>query len=162
MLSTIIGALGGKLIESLFSNLRGAMQDYQNRKISEAEFREKLQEALLLSAREVETAHAELTGKTFASFQKTLQTNPEVTRAWCWVLYTQLFILCWHQFAIPLITLVVQTWLAAGWHYPSSGSTVEWAYALIGFMLGSGAMLMRTGPGAGDLAGRLKAMVGLK
>lgn len=159
MLATIASALGGKLFDSFFANARGMLKDYQDRKISEAEFATRLKEAFLKSFTQVEDAHADLTAKTFDSFQQTMRTSPEVRTAWCWVLYTQLFILCWHQFVIPLLVMLVRL-SSPQWNYPSSGNTVEWAYALIGFMLGSGAMLMRVGPGAGGVVDNLKRMFG--
>src|SRR5687767_2249969 len=105
MLSAIFSALGGKLIDSIFGNIRGALKDFQERKISEAEFKLKLQEALLLSAREVEQSHAELTRKTFESFQQTMRVSPEVQKAWKVLVYVELFVLFWHQFCIPFIVM---------------------------------------------------------
>lgn len=160
MLEMIVSALGGKIVDSLFGNLRGALKDFQERKISEAEFKEKLQEALLLSAREVEKDHADLTAKTFESFQQTLRSSPEVQQAWKVLVYTELFVLFWHQWVIPFAVMLVRIFVPA-WNYPSSGSTVEWSYALLAFLFGSGAMLLRAGPGAGGgIIGSLKAMVG--
>jgi hypothetical protein len=162
MLTAIFNALGGKLLDSLFGNIRGALKDFQERKISEAEFKLKLQEALLLSAREMEVSHAELTAKTFESFQQTLRTSTLMQTAWCWLVYTELFVLFWHQFVIPFLVMVVRLW-SPTWTYPSSGSTVEWSYALLAFLFGAGAMLLRSGPGAGGgVIGTLKSMVGLK
>lgn len=160
MFSAIISALGGKFVDSLFSNLRGALKDYQERKISELELKVRVSEALLTTARESEKAHADLIAKTYDSFQRTLRTSPVMQIAWCWVVYTQLAVLLWHQIGIPLVTLAMQSYVS-GWKYPSSGSTVEWAYALLGFMFGAGAMLLRTGPGKGDdLLTKVKSVIG--
>jgi hypothetical protein len=154
MLSGIAAALGGKLFESFFGNARGALKDYQDRKISEAELATRLKEAFLSSFTQVETAHADLTARTFEAFQATLRQSPMMQKAWCWVVYSQLAVLLWHQVGIPAFVKVF------GGSYPSSGSTVEWSYALIGFMFGAGAMLLRAGPGtSGGLIDSLKKVI---
>jgi hypothetical protein len=155
MWGTIVSALGGHIFDSFFANARGILKDFQDRKITEAELFEKLRAALLQSFADVEKAHADLIAKTFESFQQTLRTSPMMQVAWCWVVYTQLAVLLWHQAGIPAFVKIT------GSGYPSSGSTVEWAYALLGFMFGAGAMLLRTGPGAsGGLLDNLKKAIG--
>lgn len=161
MLAGIATALGGKLFDSFFGNARGILKDWQDRKISEAELATRLKESFLSSFVEVEKAHSELTARTFESFQGTLRTSDRMQTAWAWLVYVQLFVLFWHQFAIPFVVMVVRTWFDPRWSYPSSGSTVEWAYALLAFLFGAGAMLMRSGPGAsGGLIDNLKRAVG--
>lgn len=155
MLTSIISALGGTIIDSLLGKITGVFQAYFNKQITEAQLREQIQAAMLSTFAEVETAHADLTAKTYESFQQTLRTSPTMQRAWCWVVYSQLAVLLWHQAGIPLFVKVT------GQGYPSSGSTVEWAYALLGFMFGAGAMMLRTGPGSsGGLLDALKRTVG--
>lgn len=161
MWGTIVSALGGHIFDSFFANARGVLKDFQDRKITEAELIEKLRAALLQAFADVERAHADLIAKTFESFQQTLRTSPMMQRAWCWVVYSQLAVLLWHQVGIPATVIVVRSFYVPGWNYPSSGSTVEWAYALLGFMFGAGAMLLRAGPGAGGgLLDNLKRAIG--
>lgn len=155
MLSAIVSALGGKIIDSLLGRITGLFESYFKKQISMEELKVSLQKAMIETFQEVEKSHAELVAKTFESFQVTLRQVPIVQRAWAWVLYTQLAVLVWHQAGIPAFTLLT------GLKYPSSGSTVEWSYALIAFMFGAGAMLLRTGPGAGTgIVDKLKSLVG--
>jgi hypothetical protein len=160
MLSSILSSLGGFFFDKLFANVRGILKDYRDQKISEAEMFTRLREGMLLTAREVERDHAELTAKTFESFQTTLRGSDKMQRAWAVLVYTELFVLFWHQWCIPLIVIIVRQW-EPRWSYPSSGSTVEWSYALLAFLFGAGAMLLRAGPGAsGGILGNIKSMIG--
>lgn len=155
MFGTIISALGGHIFDSFFANARGILKDFQDRKITEAELAEKLRAALLQAFSDVEKAHAELIAKTFESFQQTLRTSPMMQEAWCVVVYSQLAVLLWHQAGIPAFVKLTGT----GW--PSSGTTSDWAYALLAFMFGAGAMMLRAGPGASSgLLGALKGVIG--
>lgn len=160
MLATIATALGGKLFESFFSNVRGALEDYRQGKISMEELAVRMKEGLMKSFTQVEVAHADLTARTFESFHVTLRSSAQMQTAWCWLVYTELFVLFWHQFCIPLIVMLVRIWVT-NWNYPSSGSTVEWSYALLAFLFGAGAMLLRAGPGTGtNIVDNLKRLVG--
>lgn len=159
MLSAIASALGGKIIDSFFERAEGALKAYFNKQISMEEMRAKLVQALVASFADIEKSHAELVAKTFESFHQTLRTSPRMQTAWLWVVYSQLAVLLWHQAGIPFLTFLLST-PAVTFKYPSSGSTVEWAYALLGFMFGAGAMLLRTGPAAGGgLLDKLKTMI---
>jgi hypothetical protein len=161
MLSAIFSSLGGAFFDKLFGNVRGILKDYRDQKISEAEMFTKLREAILLTVREVERDHAELTAKTFESFQTTLRGSDRMQRAWAILVYTELFVLFWHQWCIPFIVMVIRANGYPNWSYPSSGSTVEWSYALLAFLFGAGAMLLRAGPGAsGGILANLKSMIG--
>jgi len=159
MLEAIAAALGGKLFDAFFGNIRGVLKDYQDRKISEAELAEKFKEAFLGSFTKVETAHADLTARTFESFQGTLRTSQMMQTAWCWMVYTQLFVLFWHQWCVPFLVFVIRQ-SVPNFQYPSSGSTVEWAYLLLAFLFGAGAVVLRGGPAAGGIVDNLKRLVG--
>lgn len=155
MLSAIASALGGQIIDSLLGKIMGTFQAYFNKQISIEELRAKMVIALMQTFAEVEKSHAELTAKTFESFQVTMRQSPVVQRVWVWVVSTQLAVLLWHQAGIPAFVKITGT------SYPSSGSTVEWSYALIGFMFGAGAMLLRSGPAAGTgMLDKLKSTIG--
>ena len=72
---------------------------------------------------------------------------------------TQMITLFWHQMGIPALCYFV----GKADCYPSSGDTVKWAYLLLGFMLGAGPIMLRSGPGANDgLVSRLLAAFGRK
>lgn len=155
MLSAIVSALGGQIVDSLLGKIMGTFQAYFNKQISMEELRSRVQIAMLQTFAEVEKEHAESLAKTYESFQITMRQSPLVQRVWVWVVSTQLAVLLWHQVGIPAFVKIT------GGSYPSSGSTVEWSYALIGFMFGAGALLLRTGPGSGGgIIDRLKSAIG--
>ena len=70
------------------------------------------------------------------------------------VLYSQLFVLVWHQFCIPAIVA-----LKFVKDYPTSGATVNWAYALVALCLGAPAIASRIGPAAGWAAENIGKLV---
>jgi hypothetical protein len=61
---------------------------------------------------------------------------------WAWTVGTQLFVLVWSQFFVPLLYAygLLTSWKA--------GTTGEWAYLLLGACLGTGPLVLRNGPGA--------------
>lgn len=156
IIATVLGAFGGKFVDALFGNVKDIFHDYFNQKISEAELKAKVQQALLQSWSEVERANADSISKTYESFQVTMRQSPLVQRMWALVVATQLAVLLWHQMGIPFVTWVARK-SDPNWFYPSSGSTVEWAYALIGSLFGVAVMLYRQ-QGSGPLD-KLKAII---
>jgi hypothetical protein len=142
MLATIFSAVGAQIIDSLLGKITGLFEAYFKKQVSMEELRTGLARAMLETFAEVEKAHADLIAKTFESFQQTLRQSVLMQRMWAWVVATQLAVLLWHQVGIPAFVHIT------GDGYPSSGSTVEWAYALIGFLFGAGAMMLRAGPGS--------------
>lgn len=154
MFSAIFSAVGGKLVESLLANVRGIFKDFFDKKISEEELRVKLNEAVLRTFSEIEVSHAETLAKTYDSFMKAMSKSPLMKVVWASVTISQLLVLLWHQVGIPFI--VFMKWSQS---YPSSGSTVEWAYALVAACVGLGPVVLRTGPGAGSLASTLKGLI---
>lgn len=159
IVATIIGAVGGKFADVLLGNVKGIFEAYFNKQISEAELRSKVQTALLASWSQVEVANADSISKTYESFQVTMRQSKMVQSMWALVVGTQLMVLLWHQVGIPYVTYVARQ-TDPNWFYPSSGSTVEWAYALLGSMFGVAVMLYRQQAGGATITDKLKAMIG--
>lgn len=153
-LTSIIGGVAGSLVDSLLGKITGVFEAYFKKQISIEELRTQVTKALLDTVAEVEKSHAESISKTYESFQVTMRQSPLIQRIWAWVVCTQLVVLLWHQMGIPAVVYFT------GAGYPSSGSTVEWAYALIGFMFGAGAILLRTGPGSSSYLDKIKSLAG--
>lgn len=153
MLSTIFASLGGAIVDKFFGAARDIFHDYATQKISEAECRARLMTALSDAAKAVEVSHSETLAKTYASFMDAAKTSPLLQRMWAWTVGTQLFILFWSQFFVPLLFAygILPNWKA--------GTTGEWAYLLLGACLGMGPLVLRSGPGASNLTDKLKAMV---
>lgn len=141
------GVLAGPL-ESIF-------HDYFNAKISKEQLAEKLQEAVLAALIQSETALYESITKTYASFMTTAAQSPLMQRAWAVVLYSQLFVLLWHQVVIPF--LVTFGYVKS---YATSGATVNWAYALVALCLGAPAIASRIGPAATWTADSIRKALG--
>jgi hypothetical protein len=157
MLTALAGALGGAVVKQLAGTLidkvSGAFAAYQQRQITREQLQADLQKALA----EVEKAHADALARTYESFMGTVRASPEIALMFKVVIYSQTFVLVWHQWFIPFYLHFIA---AAGTKYPSSGATAEWAYLLIGGLCGAAPMLLRAGPGTGSLTERFKGLVG--
>lgn len=155
MLAKIFASFGGEIVDKILGRITGVFEAYFKKQISLEELRAKILDALLDSVSEIERSHADSIAKTYESFQQTLRQSPLMQRVWLVVVGSQLIVLVWHQMGIPALVYF------SGTRYPSSGSTVEWAYALIGFMFGAGALLLRgNNPGGSSYLDKLKAMIG--
>lgn len=152
MLSLILSTVGGAFFDKLFGNMRGAFEAYLNKQISLEELRAKMVVASLETAKEVEKSHADALAKTYASFMENMVKSRLLKVVWATVTLSQLCVLLWHQAGIPALV-----YFGHG-PYPSSGSTVEWAYALLGGCIGLGPIVLRAGPGSVN-TDKLKAMI---
>lgn len=146
------------LINGLMGPLESIFHDYIQNKITKEELQEKLQEAMLAAFAQIEVQFLDSLTKTYTAFIQAASQNPVMTKAWSVVLYSQLFVVFWHQFAIPLIVLVVHIW-DVRFIYPSSGITSDWAYALIALCLGAPQIASRVGAGASWAANNLSKIV---
>jgi hypothetical protein len=152
MLAAIASALGGQIIDSLLGKIMGTLQAYFNKQISIEELRAKMVIALTETFAEVEKAHADALAKTYASFMDAMKTSKLMQIMWAWTVGTQLFILVWSQFFVPLLFAysILPSWKA--------GTTGDWAYLLLGSCLGMGPLVLRSGPGALSVD-KLKALI---
>ncbi|WP_166304349.1 hypothetical protein [Bradyrhizobium sp. 2S1] len=143
------------LINGMLDKFLAAFQAYENKTISIEQLKTQLYEAMVAAARDVEVAHADALAKTYASFMRAVEKSKLMQVVWAVVTLSQLCVLLWHQVGIPGI---VALGLIA--RYPSSGTTVEWSYLLLGACVGMGPMVLRAGSDAGTITDRLKSMVG--
>ncbi len=153
MLSTIIASLGGAIVDKFFGAARDIFHDYASQKISEAECRTKLLSALADAAKDVEVAHAEALAKTYASFMEAMGKSKVIQYGWATALYSQLFVLFWSQWMVPM--LFAYGLLGVGW---KAGTSAEWAYLIVVGLLGMAPVVLRSGPGAGNITDRLKSL----
>jgi hypothetical protein len=154
--ASLLGSAGLKaMVEAFAGPVEAIFHDYIQGKISKEQLQEKLQEAMLAAFSQVESQYLDSITKTYTAFIQVAAQNPVMTRAWSIVLYSQLFVLFWHQFCIPAIVALgfIKT-------YPQSGTTVNWAYALVALCLGAPAIASRVGPAASWASDSLKRMVG--
>ena len=148
MLGSIIGALGGNIVDSLLGKITGVFESYFKKEISMEELRTKVLQSLLSTFAEVEKAHADSIAKTFDSFMRAAAQSKIMQVVWASVAISQLLVLLWHQVGIPALV------------YSSSGATVDWAYALLMFCLGGGAVALRMGPASSSgIVDQLKGLI---
>lgn len=154
MFSAIFSAIGGKFVDSLLGKVTGVFEKYFQKQVSMEELRTQLLQAVLETVAEIEKSHADALAKTYASFMQAMAQSRLMQAVWGSVVLSQLFVLVWHQMGIPLLVYIT------GEKFPSSGTTVEWAYLLLAGCLGMGPVVLRNGPGAGDIAWRIKSLIG--
>lgn len=155
MLGKIFASFGGELVDRILGQFTGLFKAYFDKQISEAELKSKLLQTLIGGVTEIEKSHAEAITKTYATFMQAAVQSPGLMVGYLVVLYSQLAVLLWHQFGISALCYFAGT--KSCW--PSSGTTVDWSYALIAGMLGFGAVMQRMGPAKLDLD-KLKSMIG--
>lgn len=146
--SLLTGGALQTLVNTLLPAVVSLVNDYTQNKITKEQLAEKLQEAILSAFSQVEKQYLDSITKTYTAFIQAMMTNPEMVRAWKFVLYSQTIVLVWHQAGIPLFVQLVRWTYDPRFIYPSSGTTVEWAYALIALCLGAPAISSRIGPAA--------------
>lgn len=135
----MLGALLSWLTGGFADKLVGLGNAYLQRQISEAQFRAEIEKAAQEAATRTEAAWADASAKITASTQDTLKASPILQRAWAVVLFMQLAVLVWYQIGAPAFTVIT----GAAW--PSPGASIEWAYLLIGAMVGAGPLVFRRG-----------------
>jgi hypothetical protein len=156
MLSAIVSAFGGEIIGKLFGTFGDIIKRWQDKQISEVEAKQAMVLAMVAAFKDIEVAHAEALTKTYATFWAAADTDKSnlMKIMWAAALGSQIFVLFWSQFCVPLLFAYgfLPNWKA--------GTTAEWSYLLIGALLGLGPMVLRSGPSAGTITERLKAMIG--
>lgn len=140
MLSAIAGAVAKQLAGSLFDSVAGIFQSFNDKEISRDRAITRLSIALVQSMAEVEKTEAKTIESTWSSFVGLAKQSLMVRIVWASVMVSQLVVILWHQIGIPYFVYVTGT------AYPSSGTTVEWAYALLFGGLGMGAVAFRAAP----------------
>lgn len=154
MLSAIFSQIGMGLISSILDKFLDAFKAYENKQISVEQLKDQLYGIMVSAIKDIEVAQADALAKTYASFMGALVQSPILQRTWAFVTISQAVMILWFQVGIPFI---VATGMVTKW--PSSGSTADWAYLVVVACLGMGPVVLRSGPGAGSLAEKLKAIV---
>jgi hypothetical protein len=147
MLSKILASISGDLLNKLIGPFTEIFKLYINKQITEEQLRTQLMQVLLTSVTEIEKAHAESIAKTYATFMQTALQSPPLMMLLIVTAYSQLVVLLWHQIGIPALCYFIGT--KSCW--PSSGTTVDWSYALLAGILGFGVVLQRMGPAKLDV-----------
>lgn len=123
MIASILAKI---LTGGLLDKLLEAYRLRQEGKISEAEFRSRVQIAAEETAQETAKATHDSLGK-----------SAILQRAWASVLFLQVTVLVWYQLGAPAFQVIT----GAAW--PSPGISLDWAYALVAAMIGAGPLVLR-------------------
>lgn len=153
MLAAIFSTIGMPLINGILDKAVEAFKAHENKQISMEQLKTQLYEMMLGAVKDIEVAHADALAKTYASFMDAMKQSRLMQIMWAWTVGTQLFVLVWSQFFVPLLFAysILPSWKA--------GTTGEWAYLLLGACLGMGPMVLRSGPGAGSLLERMRGAI---
>ena len=153
MLAAIFSQVGMAMINSIIGGALDAFKAYESKQISIEELKDKLYGLMVAAARDVEIAHADALTKTYATFMDAAKGNRLMASMWAAAVGSQIFVLFWSQFCVPLLYAYgyLPNWKA--------GTSADWAYLLVGALLGLGPMVLRAGPSAGNVTDKLKAMI---
>lgn len=138
----MLGFLASILTGPLVGRIVDLVKAYQERKLSEAEIEGEVRKAVIAATAEVEAEWARASAQMYSSFIAAAARSRLLAAGWLAVLVSQLLVLLWHQMGIPLYVHITGT------AFPSSGATVDWAYALVALCLGGGAVMLK-GAGRG-------------
>jgi|SRR5882672_1545676 len=165
MFTALISQFGMAFITGFLSSAVDAFKAYENKQISVEQLRDQLYGLMVQAAKDVEVAQAEALAKTYASFMQAMVQSKIMQRVWAFVTISQSLMILWFQIGIPIVVVVVHNYTGAtDFRWPSSGDTAMWAYLLVATCLGMGPVVLRSGPGAGNVAGGItgafKSMIG--
>lgn len=135
----MIGILLKWLTGGFVDKLVGLGEAYFNKQISQVEFESKVKIAAQEAAAEVEKSWAQASADMVKSVQTTLASSPILQRAWAAVLFLEITVLVWYQLGAPAYRVITGT------PWPDPGVSLEWAYLLIGAMIGAGPLVFRRG-----------------
>lgn len=141
MLTWLTSLLAPTIVEKLIDEAKDLFGAYLQNKVTREQLANELKKIVLDAFVEVQKAQAESVAKTFDSFMRAASQSRLMQSVWAAVALSQLLVLLWHQAGIPALVFFADV------KYPSSGATVDWAYALLMFCLGGGAIALRVGPG---------------
>jgi hypothetical protein len=122
----IAGIIAKVLTGGLLDKLLEAYKLRQDGKISEAEFRSRVQIAAEETAQETAKATHDSLGK-----------SAILQRAWAATLFLQVAVLVFYQIVAPAYQVVTGT------AWPDPGISLEWAYFLVAAMIGAGPLVTR-------------------
>ena len=133
MIAAIIKILTGGLLDKVLDLGRVYITSQTDR----ADFEKQVRIAAGETAAKVQEAWAESAAKIAASTQDALKASPILQRAYAIVLFLQLFILVWYQLGAPAYQVITGT------PWPAPMASIEWAYLLIGAMVGAGPFVFK-------------------
>lgn len=125
--------LTGGLLDKVFETVKL----YQQGKITEAELKNSVEIAAKEAEVRIEQSWAENNAKIVSSIQSTIRSSKVIQKAYAITLFSQVFVLVWYQLGVPAFNM------ATGAVWPAPGASIEWAYLLIGAMIGAGPLVYK-------------------
>lgn len=135
MLGVLLKWLTGGFVDKIV----GLGEAYFRKEVSEAEFRAAVEKAASEAAAKTEAAWADAAAKIAASTGDMVKASPVLQRAWTATLFLQVFVLVWFQLGAGAFEVIT------GQAWPDPGVALEWAYLLVGAMIGAGPLVFRRG-----------------
>lgn len=135
----MIGAILSWLTGGFVDKLVGLADSYFKKEISREQYEAEVKKAAQETSAKIEQSWADTSAKIAASTGDTLKNSPIVARAWSVVLFLQVFVLVWYQIGAPAFAIIT------GRAWPSPGVSLEWAYLLVGAMVGAGPFVFKRG-----------------
>ena len=135
MIGTILGWLTGGFADKLV----GLGNAYFQKQISAAQYEAEVKKAASEAAAKVEASWADAAKGISASTNDMLKATPVMQRAFAIVLFLQVFVLVFYQLIAPAFTIITGT------VWPDPGVRLDWAYLLVGAMVGAGPFVFRRG-----------------
>ena len=133
----MIGAILQFLTGGLVDKITDLGKAYLQRQVSEAEFRAEVEKATQEAAAKIEEGWAKAATQITAEVQASIRQSPVLQRAYAVTLFLQLFVLVWYQLGAPAYQVITGT------AWPDHVADIEWAYLLIGAMVGAGPLVFR-------------------
>ena len=150
MLGSVIGTIASLFTAPFINRVADVIESYKKGEITKAELDTRLKEHTQATFRDIEVVHAETLAKTYDSFMQAVKSTPTIARFYLIAGFSQLFVLFWYQWVVPF-----GAYMGFWTNYPSPGATVDWAYLLIGVLIGAGPLVLRAGPGAANTVAQL-------
>lgn len=135
----MIGAILSWLTGGFADKLVSLGQAYFQKQITQAQFEAEVKKAAQEAATKTEQAWADASAKIAASTGDMVKSSPILQRAWAAVLFLQVVVLVFYQLGAPAFAVIT------GRAWPDPGVSLEWAYLLIGAMIGAGPFVFRRG-----------------
>jgi hypothetical protein len=133
VIAGIVKILTSGLVDRVF----GAWDAYLKKEISEAEFKSRVEIAQREATAKIEAEWAQAAADIATATHASLSSSRILQRAWASVLFLQAAVLVWYQVGAPAFQLIT------GVAWPNPGVSLEWAYLLVGAMIGAGPLVMR-------------------
>jgi hypothetical protein len=139
MIFTAIAAVGKFLMGGFLDKVVSLGETYIKNETDRAQFKKEVQIAGQEAAVKMEEAWAQAASEATKAANATVATSPVLQRAWATVMFLQLVVLLWYQIGTSCYQVITGT------PWPTPMADIEWAYLLIGAMIGAGPLVFRRG-----------------